>query len=109
MEDKKTVSGDFVSTNDAKKQDVKKSNKKNKKPGFFAKIGAKCKDVFSELKKVSWPTKADLRTYSACVLLFVVVCSVLLAVMDLGVGEIIKVITKSEGGLPELLNGWFNI
>ena len=56
MEDKKTVSGDFVSTNDAKKQDVKKSNKKNKKPGFFARIGAKCKDVFSELKKVSWPS-----------------------------------------------------
>ncbi len=66
-------------------------------------------EMVSELKKVSWPTKADLRTYAACVLLFVVVCSALLAVMDIGVTELIKVITKSEGGLPELLNSWFNI
>lgn len=79
----------------------KKKEKKPKKHRFG--------EMISELKKVSWPTKADLRTYSACVLLFVVVCSVLLAVMDLGVGKLIEVITKSEGGLPELLNSWFNI
>ena len=29
--------------------------KKNKKPGFFAKTWGKIKEIFSELKKVSWP------------------------------------------------------
>jgi preprotein translocase subunit SecE len=28
---------------------------KNKKPGFFRRIGAKFKETFSELKRVTWP------------------------------------------------------
>ena len=28
---------------------------KNKKPGFFRRVGAKIKETFSELKRVSWP------------------------------------------------------
>ena len=47
----------FISKKEAEvKKDEKKAVKKNKKPGFFKKMGAKIKDVFSELKKVSWPT-----------------------------------------------------
>lgn len=49
--------GDFVGTEKNKPaQEVKKTKKKDKKPNFFQKFGAKCKDVFSELKKVSWPS-----------------------------------------------------
>ena len=28
---------------------------KEKKPGFFRRVGAKCREVFSELKRVTWP------------------------------------------------------
>ena len=77
----------------------KKKEKKQRKHPFG--------EMISELKKVSWPTKADLRTYAACVLLFVAVCSILLALMDLGVGALIEVITKPDG-LPGVLNGLFN-
>ena len=28
---------------------------KNKKPNFFRRVGAKLKETFSELKRVSWP------------------------------------------------------
>ena len=77
----------------------KKKEKKQRKHHFV--------EMISELKKVSWPTKADLRTYAACVLLFVAVCSILLALMDLGVGALIEVITKPDG-LPEALKGLFS-
>ncbi len=90
-----------MSENKVKSIKTEKKEKKRRKRPFG--------EMISELKKVSWPTKADLRTYSACVLLFVVVCSALLAIMDFGVGALIESITKSEGGLPGLLNSWFNI
>ena len=85
-------------TSKAVKTDKKKKEKKPRKHPFG--------EMVSELKKVSWPTKADLRTYAACVLLFVVVCSALLALMDLGVGKLIELITTPDG-LPGVLNGWF--
>ena len=28
----------------------------NKKPSWFRRVGAKCKETFSELKRVSWPS-----------------------------------------------------
>ena len=57
MKEKKNATGDFVSTGETKTQkNVKKAKKKDKKPGFFKRMASKIKDVFSELKKVSWPT-----------------------------------------------------
>ena len=32
------------------------SKAKNKKPSWFRRVGAKFKETFSELKKVTWPT-----------------------------------------------------
>ena len=77
----------------------KKKEKKERKRPF--------REMISELKKVSWPTKADLRTYTLCVVVFVVVCSALLAVMDIGVTYLIKCISEPDM-LPGVLNGWFN-
>ena len=94
MEEKKTVSGDFVGSNDAKKQDVKKSNKKNKKPGFFAKIGAKCKDVFSELKKVSWPSFGKVVKQTGIVIAVVVVFLIVISAFDTGLVELLKLISN---------------
>lgn len=93
MEDKKTVGGDFVSSNDAKKQDVKKSSKKNKKPGFFARIGAKCKDVFSELKKVSWPTFGKVVKQTGIVLAVVLIFLVVITAFDTGLSELLKLVS----------------
>ena len=81
-----------------KKKKVKK--KKERKHPFG--------DMVSELKKVTWPTKEDLRTYSACVVLFVAVSAVLLFVMDLGVTALINYISDPET-LPSVLAGWFGI
>lgn len=77
------------------KTDKKKKEKKPRKRPFL--------EMISELKKVSWPTKADLRTYAVCVLVFVLVCSVLIALIDLGVAEVIELISA-----PDKLPGWLN-
>lgn len=88
-----------MSENKEKSVKTEKKEKKQRKHPFG--------EMVSELKKVSWPSKADLRTYATCVLLFVAVCSILLALMDLGVGALIEVITKPDG-LPGALKGLFN-
>ncbi len=82
------------------KSEKKKTPKKERKRPFH--------EMFSELKKVSWPTKADIKTYAASVIIFVVVCAVLLFVMDFAVTNFIKLISEPDK-LPGLLNGWFGI
>ncbi len=82
------------------KTDKKKKEKKERKRPL--------KEMVSELKKVSWPSKADLRTYAVCVLVFVVVCSILLFLMDIGASALTKYISSPDG-LPKVLNGWFGI
>ncbi|MBQ4098132.1 MAG: preprotein translocase subunit SecE [Clostridia bacterium] len=88
MEEKKTV-------NDANKQDVKKSNKKNKKPGFFARMGAKIKDVFSELKKVTWPSFGKVVKQTGIVIAVVLVFLVVITAFDFGLSELLKLISIS--------------
>ena len=73
----------------------KKKEKKPRKHPFL--------EMVSELKKVSWPTKTDLRVYAICVLIFVLVCSALIALIDFGVAEAIEFISA-----PDKLPGWLN-
>ncbi len=94
MEEKKTVNGDFVQGGNAKKQnDVKKSKPKNKKPGFFSKLGSKIKDVFSELKKVNWPTFGKVVKQTGVVLAVVLIFLVLITAFDAGLGALLSLIS----------------
>ena len=92
--DKNVATGDFVGTQETKKQkDVKKEKKKNKKPNIFKRFGAKCKDVFSELKKVSWPTFATVVKQTGIVLAVVLVFMVVIFGFDLGLSSLLGLIT----------------
>ena len=92
--DKNVATGDFVEVQDTKKQkDEKKEKKKNKKPGFFKKLGAKAKDVFSELKKVNWPTFADVIKQTGIVLAVVFVFMVVIFAFDMGLSTLLGLIT----------------
>ena len=51
---------------------------KNKKPNWFRRVGAKCKETFSELKRVSWPKFTTVLKTTGIVL--VIVCAFLAAV-----------------------------
>lgn len=91
--------GGFISKGnpEARKEEKKseKKVKKNKKPGFFKRIGSKIKDIFSELKKVSWPTFGKVLKETGIVLAVVLVFLVVITAFDFGLDELLKLITGS--------------
>ncbi len=93
MEDKKNVAtGDFVSTESDKKQVAKKAKQKNVRPNIFKRLGAKMKDVFSELKKVSWPTFAKVVKQTGVVLVVVLVFLIVITAFDFGLTKLVGLI-----------------
>ena len=99
MSDKKTAKSDFMTTTEtAKKQkDVKKTKKKDGKPGFFKRVGSKIKDVFSELKKVSWPTFPKIVKQTGIVLVVVLVFLVVISAFDFGLLKLLQLVSPSIG------------
>ena len=95
MKKDKNATGDFVGMQDTKKQnnDVKKEKKKDKKPNIFKRFGAKCKDVFSELKKVSWPTFAQVVKQTGIVLAVVAIFLVVITAFDFGLLQFLKAVS----------------
>ena len=63
-----------------KKVETKKVQPKNKKPNVFVRIGRKLKEVFSELKKVSWPSFDKIVKQTAVVLGVVLMFMIVLRV-----------------------------
>lgn len=95
MKVKKTAAtGDFVSNGAPVKEqaETKKIKKKNKKPNIFKRFGAKCKDVFSELKKVSWPTFGKVVKQTGVVLAVVVVFLVVITAFDSGLAALLGLV-----------------
>ena len=81
---------------DAKAQEKKAKPKQNK---FVAGITAipkrminAVKNTISELKKVTWPTRKDLLSYTMVVIVFMVIMAVVVGVLDLGASELISLI-----------------
>ena len=102
MKEKKTVAtGDFVATETpVKATENKKSNdkakKKNKKPNIFKRFAAKCKDVISELKKVSCPTFGKVVKQTGVVLAVVIVFLVVITAFDTGLAELLGLLNKAK-------------
>ena len=80
--------------NVAKKVEVKKTSAKNKKPNIFKRIGKKFKEVFSEIKKVSWPTFGKVVKQTGVVVGVVLVFFVVIMLMDLGLGKLLTLLTS---------------
>ena len=51
--------------------------------GFFGRIALFVRQVVAELKKVTWPTREQLGTYTTVVIVFVVVLALIVSVIDL--------------------------
>lgn len=68
----------------------KKSPKKEKKSNVFARFGRYCKDVVSELKRVSWPSVSTLVKSTRDVLIFVAVVAIFVALLDLLFGTMLR-------------------
>ena len=71
-----------------------KVQRKEKKPNIFKRIGKKLKEVFSEIKKVSWPSKSKVLKQLAVVFGVVLCFMVVITLMDLGLGQLLKLLTS---------------
>ena len=65
---------------------------------FFKNLGIRIarsfKDMYAELKKVTWPQRSELINYSLVVLAFMVAMGVIIFVIDAGAGALVQWITR---------------
>jgi preprotein translocase subunit SecE len=59
------------------------------KLGLFARVGLFYRQILSELKKVVWPTRKQLSTYTAVVLVFVLFIIAVVSLFDLVLTKIV--------------------
>ena len=59
---------------------------------FFAKIGNAFKNMWRELRKVTWPSREKLINYSAIVVVFMVAMMVIIGLLDLGASQLVNLI-----------------
>jgi preprotein translocase subunit SecE len=59
------------------------------KLGLFARVGLFYRQVVNELTKVVWPTRNQLTTYTAVVLVFVTFIIAVVSLLDLGLTKIV--------------------
>jgi len=76
--DNKTV----AQTKPVKTDKPKKAVKKVKKPNIFVRFGKKTKEIFSELKKVTWPTFPTVLKQTGVVIAVVLFFLVLIFAFD---------------------------
>ncbi len=65
-----------------------KAKKKRRTPARYF------KDMWSELKKVTWPTKKDLISYTLAVIVFIIVMAIVTGLFDLGLGALFNLVVQ---------------
>jgi len=81
----------------------KKAVSKNAKPNFFVRLGKGCvnlvkkignafKNMWRELRKVTWPTRDKLVNYSVLVVLFMLFMMVIIGLLDTGASQLVNLI-----------------
>ena len=68
---------------------------KNKKPSWFRRVGAKFKETFSELKRVTWPTLPTVLKTTGVVLVVVFAFLVVITGIDSLLGWLLKLLSQS--------------
>jgi preprotein translocase subunit SecE len=77
-----------VGADGARADEVKKGRPVgDKKPHLFARIALFVRQVVAELRKVVTPTRSELLTYTAVVMIFVLAVMAFVTVLDLGIGK----------------------
>jgi preprotein translocase subunit SecE len=61
---------------------------KAERPGLFARIALFFRQVVAELRKVNWPTRRELTTYTIVVLVFSSIFAAIVVGLDLGLGQL---------------------
>lgn len=88
---------------DVKTMTEKKAVTKSKKPSFlvrfgrgfvrfFTRIGNAFKNMWRELRKVTWPTREKLVNYTVIVVLFMIFMMVIVGLLDVGASKLVNLI-----------------
>ena len=77
-----------------KEREEKRAKKKDAKPSFFKRVGTKIKDVFSELKRVTWPTFPKVVKQTAVVLVVVLAFLVVITAFDSGLLQLLQLVVN---------------
>ena len=67
---------------------------KNKKPNWFKRVGAKLKETFSEIKRVTWPKFTTVLKTTGVVLVIVAAFLLIVTGVDLGLMKLLGLLTK---------------
>ena len=68
------------------------SGAKGERSGLFARMGLFYRQVVAELRKVIWPTRRELITYTSVVLAFVTGLTIIVAILDNLFGRLILLV-----------------
>jgi preprotein translocase subunit SecE len=68
---------------------VSENEVQNEEKGFFARIPQFYRQVLSELRRVVWPTRKQVSTYTTVVMVFVTFMIVVISLFDLGLTKVI--------------------
>ncbi|MFD4477343.1 preprotein translocase subunit SecE [Streptomyces sp. NPDC058471] len=71
------------------KKKARKGGKRGKK-GPFGRLALFYRQIVAELRKVVWPTRNQLTTYTSVVIVFVVIMIGLVTVIDYGLNQAVK-------------------
>ena len=92
------------------KKTVKETNengKTNKFVAFFKNlpqnIATPFKNMWHELKKVTWPTKPDLIKYVGIVVVFMVFMGVVIGLLDMGSSRLVAAISSLKGTEEQII------
>lgn len=92
---KKDITKAEATKNESKKAPAKKDGGK----GFFGKISKFFREYRSEVKKISWPTAAEVIKNTIVTLIFVAFFAILIGLLDWGVGSLRDwAILQARGG-----------
>jgi preprotein translocase subunit SecE len=64
--------------------------------GMFARLALFLRQVVAELRKVIWPTRRELLTYTWVVLVFVVIMAGLIGLLDLALARVVFAVFGGE-------------
>ena len=90
----KMLEKDSLANVEAPKKEKKKANKK---PNIFVRFGRKIKDVFSELKKVSWPGFSKVVKQTGVVIVVVLAFLVVISAFDFALYELLRLLVMKQG------------
>ena len=76
---------------------AKQERKAEKKPGPLRRLRSYLGDVLSEMRRVVWPSKEELRSYSLAIIVMLIVFGVIIWLVDSGIVAVLVGFTGLRG------------